>query len=44
MTPAERALLLLLARAVRNSLDTPGSINRELRDLVEAVKAGSPKE
>ena len=39
MTPAERALLLLLSRAVRNSLDTPGSISREIRELSEQIKA-----
>ena len=39
MTAAERALLLLLSRAVRNSLDTPGSISREMRDLAAKIEA-----
>jgi hypothetical protein len=44
MTPTERALLLLLSKAVRNNLDTPGSISRDLRDLSEQIKAETKEE
>ena len=38
MTADERKLLLLLASAVRMNLDTPGSISRQIRELMATVE------
>lgn len=42
MTDAERALLILLARIVGDSLDTPASKRIEIRDLLRTVLGQEP--
>lgn len=41
MTPDERALLLVVAKAISSSLDTPRKIRLDIQELVKKLEAHS---